>query len=205
MWEYPKSKIIAEDFLQKQKIKQTVIILVLAGVYSDYCELVPLYQTIELVPGRSPEKFFYPGRSDRGITYVHVEEVCDAVEKCFVVDRQKQTQRFLIGQNAPLHYREIHQRTALRHYGKSIPLLRVPKILAHIGAYVLQKVSRKRRFIQPWMIRFAGEHFYLDTSHAAQKLQWSSQRFVGRDLDVILSNMQNFPDKWYAKNSQRPW
>ncbi|BBM87938.1 vitamin K epoxide reductase [Candidatus Uabimicrobium amorphum] len=205
LWHYPKSKIVAENFLQKQKLKQTVVILVLAGVYSNYCELVPLYQTIELVRSRSPEKFFYPGRSDRGITYVHVEEVCDAIEKCFAVGQQKQTQRFLIGQNAPLHYREIHRRAASCHYGKSIALLRVPKILAYIGAYILQKMSRKRRFIQPWMIRFAGEHFYLDTSHAKKSLGWSSRRFIGQDLDIILQNMQNFSDKWYAKNEQRPW
>lgn len=204
LWEYPKSKIRAENFLQKQQITQTIVILVLAGVYSDYCELVPLYQTIELVDSRSVEKFFYPGHRDRGITYVHVEEVCDAVEKAFAVDK-KPVQRFLIGQNAPLHYREIHQRVALHRYGKVLPLWRVPKFLAYIGAYILQKLSRKRRFIQPWMIRFAGEHFYLDTSHAAEKLQWSAWRFVSKDLDIMLQNRRNSRETWYAKNLQRPW
>lgn len=205
LWQYPKSKICAENFLQKQKIPQRIVILVLAGVYSDYCELVPLFQTIKLVCSCSPEKFFYPGRRDRGITYVHVKEVCDAIEKAFAINSQNKIQRFLIGQHVPLSYLEIHQRVALHYYGTATPLLRVPKFLAYIGAYILQKLSRKRRFIQPWMIRFAGEHFYLDTSHAAQKLKWSEQRFIGKDLDIILSNMQNSPDDWYTKNLQRPW
>ena len=65
VWEYPKSKVACEAILDEFPMKQPVFQLVLAAVYSDYCELVPLYHHFELISGMSPEKYFYPGNSQR--------------------------------------------------------------------------------------------------------------------------------------------
>ncbi|QDG49444.1 NAD(P)-dependent oxidoreductase [Persicimonas caeni] len=208
-WAYPAFKIKAEDVIRDANLERATVELVLAGVYSNLCELVPLFKQIELVRSRSFEKYFYPGPTDRGLTYVHVEEVSRAFEMAleeFFGGRG--IERFLIGQESPVTYREIHDRSAQAFYGKDLPLQRIPRALAYLGAKVLGAGARqvgKRRFIQPWMIEFAGEHFEFDLSHTRERLGWSPWRSLHDDLDRILQLAAFHPDVWLEVNEQRPW
>ena len=208
-WMYPAFKIKAEDVIRAAELDRPVIQLVLAAVYSNLCELVPLFHQIELVRGNSPEKYFYPGPVDRGLTYVHVSEVSRAFE--FAIDRfagERGLQRFLIGQDSPVTYEEIHQRASRAFYGKEIPIYRIPRPLAVAGAKVLEAGAERlgrRRFIQPWMIEFAGEHFEFDLSHTKEQLGWTPWRSLHDDLDRILQLAAHHPDVWLEVNERRPW
>lgn len=208
-WAYPAFKIKAEDVLRDAELERATVELVLAGVYSNLCELVPLFKQIELVRSHSFEKYFYPGPVDRGLTYVHVEEVTRAFEKAMeTFFGERGVERFLIGQESPVTYREIHDRAGQAFFGKKLPIQRIPRPLAYMGAKVLGAAASKigkRRFIQPWMIEFAGEHFEFDLSHTRDDLGWSPRRSLHDDLDRILQLAAFHPDVWLEVNEQRPW
>jgi nucleoside-diphosphate-sugar epimerase len=206
-WQYPISKIRAENILDHSEIFQPIVQLVLAGVYTDFCELVPLFQTIKLVQSRSPEKYFYPADPARGLTYVHVDEVVEAF-RCALVMKLGRRVRLLIGQPNPVTYQKIHETIAENFYGRKIPLIAIPKWMAKWGAAVICLIFKClgiRHFIQPWMIPFAGEHFEFDLSETKTVLGWSPTRYLAEDLKAILEKAKNEPVEWERKNNLRPW
>ena len=51
-------KIFNEAIIDNFKTDKVIIHLILAAVYSDFCELVPLYQSIELLKSKKKYKVF---------------------------------------------------------------------------------------------------------------------------------------------------
>ncbi len=208
-WMYPASKIEAENILRQAALERPVIELVLAAVYSDLGEIVPLFNQIELVRSRSIEKFMYPGPTDRGLTYVHIKETVDAFARTLdPFFGRTGSHRFLIGQEKPVPYEYIHRLVCEKFYGKKLPLLRVPPSFAYLGAHILSAFSSlvgRRRFLQPWMIQFAGEHFEFDLTHVKSELGWSPWRTLHDDLHRILEFAHYHQDLWLEVNYRRPW
>lgn len=211
-WQYPRSKIKNEAILDNFKTDKRIIQLVLAGVYTDYCELVPLFNFIELVRGKSIEKFFYPGPKARGLTYVHLSDVGTAFKQAVVQnDQQKLTTqrlRLLIGEEAPFTYQQIHEKTANTFFGKTLPIIRIPKLFAAVGLVFVRlykKLISQRHFIKHWMIPFTGEHFEFDISETKQAIQWQPKKRIQDKIDLILQNAKENPVKWYELNRMRPW
>ncbi|MEM1349572.1 MAG: NAD(P)-dependent oxidoreductase, partial [Myxococcota bacterium] len=208
-WAYPKYKIEAEKNLHQAELPQPVVELVLAGVYSDLCELVPLYQQIERVGRRSIESYFYPGDTERGLTYVHIEDAARAFRLALeAFTGSGGTHRFLIGQHAPVTYKAIHVATSQAFHGRVLPMFPMPKALALVGALFLNALAwtlGRRRFLQPWMIQFAGEHFEFDLSDTQKELGWAPERTLQDDLERILQVAVYHRNLWREVNDERPW
>ncbi len=209
-WAYPKHKVTCEQILDASDSRRTRAQLVLAGVYSDFGELVPLYQQIKRISERSVEALFYPGRVDRGLTYVHVDDVAVAFERA--IDSYSgtvgETHRLMVAEEKPVTYQEIHDRTARALHGHPMPLIRVPKLLAWLGALMLFGLARlfgQRRFVRPWMVRYAGEHYEIDSSRTREELGWAPEHSLQRDLGAILARARQTPEEFHALNERRPW
>lgn len=233
-WEYPRSKIQAERLLDQTTIRQPIVQLILAAVYSDWCELVPLFEWIELCATNKPEKYFYPGPPTRGLTYCHIEDVVAAfklvLEKFgaggeLIVQAEKELQekrqrksvevameggvreKFLIGQASPLTYREIHARACTAFGGKAVQLVQVPPEIAMIGARIMQwiaRINKQQSFIRPWMIPFAGEHYCFDLTRTRTRLGWVPKHSIQRDMDGILIQAVRDRNQWLKINAARP-
>ena len=208
-WMYPASKVEAENILREAAEHRPVVEMVLAAVYSDLGQLVPLFNQIELVRSKSIEKFMYPGPADRGLTYVHVTEAVDAFAKALSpFFGRTGAHRFLIGQERAVPYEYIHRLSSEIFYGKKLPLLPILPVFAVIGAHILNllfSLFGKRRFLQPWMIQFAGEHFEFDLTHTKSELGWSPWRNLHDDLHRILEFAHYHHEIWLEVNERRPW
>ena len=208
LWEYPRHKREAEATIEAAAIPQPRVELVLAAVYSGWCELVPLYQHIEQVARRSPLSSLYPGSVDRGLTYVHLSAVADAFLRSIDAFRgQSGVHRLLIGEDRPVTYLQIH-RAAQRAFGRRQGRIRrIPRWLARLGARIvgwMGKVLGTSPFIQPWMIDFAGEHFEFDIRPTRQLLEWQPGGYLGDRLDDICDRAAIHREIWRAKNEARP-
>lgn len=209
-WAYPQHKIVSERLLEGTHINNPVVQLVLSGVYSDMCELVPLFQQIERVRENSFEAYFYPGEVDHGLTYVHVDDCVDAFARAISRYHGKPAgvQRLLIGEAQPVSYKAIHDAASRVFHGRRIPILPVPRALAKLGAWGLGKLGAAvghRRFIQPWMVDFAGEHFEFDLSKTRRELGWEPTHDLHRRLERILLLAKHHTDLWLQVNDARPW
>lgn len=233
-WEYPRSKLQAERLLDQCPLRQPIVQLILAGTYSDLCELVPLFQWIELCGRPGPEKHFYAGPPTRGHSYLHVEDAVRAFE--LVLDRYGQggdlikqaeleliqkrlkksvevsmeggvREKFLIGQPQPLTYREIHARSCSAFLGRAIPLIQLPPEWARLGVVILEMIAKARKrpqFIRSWMVDRAGDHYALDLTRARTRLGWVPKKSLQTDLDGMLTRALRERELWLKANLARP-
>ena len=208
-WQYPASKVEAGNILRKTPIRQVVCELVLAAVYSDSCEIVPLFQSIERIRRKSIEAWFFPGRTDRGLTYVHVEDCAAGFRQC-IEQRQNLKQngsgveRFLIGEQSPLTNQQIMDAATERFHMSALPKLIIPKLFALIGAIFLG-FFRTNQFVKPWMVRFSEEHFEFDCQRALKLLSWQPQFSIQDSLFKIIDLAKENPNQWLEINQKRPW
>ncbi len=207
-WAYPAHKLRAERLIESADTPQPRVELVLAGVYSEWCELVPLFHQIERVRSGSPQSLFYPGPVDRGLTYVHVEDAADAFGRA--VERlpgREGVIRLLIGEPEPVTYKEIQSTAAEHIHGQGASIVRVPRFLAKGGARLLNGLGRwtgDRGFVKPWMVDFAGEHFEFDLSATQSELDWRPQHRLHHALGDICDQARARPDEWVERNLARP-
>ena len=208
-WAYPQHKIASEKLLEGSSINNPIVELVLSGVYSDLCELVPLFQQVERVRQNSIEAYFYPGDVQRGLTYVHVDDCVDAFARAIPSMNARQgVHRLLIGEDQPMTYKAIHDAACETFFGHTKPLLPMPRFLAKFGASVLNTIGRiagRRRFIQSWMVTFAGEHFEFDISKTTEELGWVPKHRIHERLGRILAVAHHHPSLWLETNQARPW
>lgn len=208
-WAYPQHKLTMERILESCSLNRPVAELVLGGVYSDQGELVPLFQQIERLRRRRPEALFFPGNTDRGLTYVHVDDVADAFVCALIRLRgQLRVHRLLIGEACAVTYREIHERASQEFHGYRLPLFWVPRWLAAAGAAVLGWLGDRvgvRRFLRAWMVPYAGEHFEFDLAPTEQSIGWKPRVLLGERLSAILHFAKSQPKDWLEVNQARPW
>lgn len=209
-WQYPRHKVACEKILDETPTNRAVIQLVLAGVYSDCAELVPLYQQLRRVAAGSIESMLYPGMTNRGLTYVHRDDAIEAFAlavECFRGVHDERV-RLMIGEPEPVTYETIHQLASEIIRGRRLPLFRIPGWLAWLGGGVLSALGRvtgQRRFVQPWMVRYAGEHFELDVSMAQTRLGWSARHRLSERLTRIVEFSKYHPALFEELNRMRPW
>ncbi|MEC7986125.1 MAG: NAD(P)-dependent oxidoreductase [Myxococcota bacterium] len=208
-WAYPKHNLAMERILESSALKRPVAELVLAGVYSDRAELVPLFQQIERLRRRRPEALFFPGNTDRGLTYVHIDDTADAFACALIrLRNQPRVHRLLIGEDSAVTYREIHERASQAFHGYQLPLIWVPRWLAATGAAGLGWVGDRigvRRFLRAWMVPYAGEHFEFDIAPTTNSIGWQPQVRLSERLPAILDFAKNNPTDWLSTNQARPW
>jgi len=171
--------------------------------------LVPLLRQVGRVRSRRVEAVLYPGDVDRGLTYVHVDEVAAAcIASRSELRGEARVGRLLIGEGAPVTYRDIHERSSLAFHAAVLPLLPVPMWLAWFGAAALGWLGDRigiRRFLRPWMVQFAGEHFEFSLQETQEAIDWAPQHQLRDVLDDILDFAATHPELWLEINRARPW
>ena len=205
-WQYPASKVRGERALRTVAIAQPIVEFVLAGVYSDFCELVPLFQSIERIRRGNFQSWFFPGRTDRGLTYVHLADVTRAM-RCALHASYPKSQalhRLLVGEGTPVTNEEIFSATCAAFRRRQLPILKVPPALATFGAHLTTLISDDN-FVQPWMIPFAEEHFEFDLSHTTQRIGWTPKRHLLDTLPTMLALASRDTSEWLMRNERRPW
>jgi nucleoside-diphosphate-sugar epimerase len=203
-WAYPAHKLRCEKILEAAEIPQPRVELVLAGVYSAWCELVPLYFQLERLRTGSLSAHVYPGPVDRGLTYIHVDDVARAFAEAAIRLRgHPGVHRYMIGESKPATYADIHRIAAEGFRGRPGRLMRVPRPLAKTGAAVLSAL-RAEPFIRPWMIDFAGEHFELDLTKSRRELDFEPSGYLLDRLPDIVERARKDPDRWTSLNEARP-
>jgi nucleoside-diphosphate-sugar epimerase len=206
-WEYPQSKIEAEEVIGREHGTIPVVILRIAGVYDDRGHSIPIAQQIRRIYERQLESHFFPGDAELGQSFVHLDDVV----QCFrlVVDRRAELGReelFVIGEPDVMSYRELQDLLGELIHGKKWTTIRIPKLVAKAGAFAKEKLADEDdgSFIKPWMIDLADQHYPVDITHARTALGWEPKRRLRDTLPKIIRKLKRNPRAWYAANSLPP-
>jgi nucleoside-diphosphate-sugar epimerase len=206
-WDYPESKLKAEEVIRRHHGRIPVVILRIAGVYDADCHSIPIAQQISRIYEKKLESFFFPGNAEHGQAFIHLADLVGCLVK--TVGQRGSLDPFemlLVAEPDVMSYAELQDRIGELVHGKEWPTIRIPKALAKAGAWVKDKVSgeEEEQFIKPWMVDLADTHYPVDISRARELLHWEPRHRLRDTLDDMVRKLKMDPKRWYKKNGLTP-
>lgn len=202
LWEYPQSKRDAEKVILAERETIPTVILRIAGVYDDECHSIPIAHQIQRIYEKKLESVFYPGKSEHGQSFLHLEDLVECFRKT-VEHRHRLSglEVFLIGEPEVVSYGELQDEFGKMIHGTEWPTVRVPKPLAKAGAWVKDQLTEEDEFIQPWMVDLADAHYPISIEQATEKLEWKPKHSLREALPKMISRLMDDPKRWYEENN----
>jgi nucleoside-diphosphate-sugar epimerase len=202
-WLYPQSKVKAERAIEEHRGGIPAVILRIAGVYNDGCHSIPLAHQIQRIYERRLTAHVFPGDTSRGQSFVHLDDVVDAIWLA-VQKRAALPERLplLIGEPETISYDELQRSLArLIHGEEDWETRRIPEPVAELGAWIQDHIPfGEEPFIKPWMIGHADDHYELDITRARKALGWEPRRTLRGTLAAMVSGLKADPERWYREN-----
>lgn len=198
---YRDSKIDTEEMIHRERGRIPVVYLRSAGVYDDQCRNAFLSRQIARIYERSPTSYVYPGDLRTGQSFVHIDDLVEAV--ALLAERRKQLPAelpLLVGEPEVMGFGELQDHIARHLHGTNWPTWEIPKPVAKAGSYVETDVLGEEPFIRPWMVDIADDHYALDIDRARQLLGWEPKRTLRQTLPIMLRALKEDPVGWYRAN-----
>jgi len=107
-WPYPQSKLDAERAIHAERGQISTLILRIAGVYTDDCEVPSLAHQIQRIYERQMQSRVFPGDTAHGQAFVHIDDVARAFRAA--VERRAQLPKetaILIGEPVTESYEAL--------------------------------------------------------------------------------------------------
>lgn len=204
-WDYPKSKIEAENIIREEAKSIPVVILRIAGIYDEEGHSPPICQQMSRIYEKKLESHFYPAPMDRGQPFLHLEDLVDLVSKAIEKrKRLKPFEVFLAAEPELMTYEELQDSIGLLLHGKEWSTLRIPGFVAKAGAWVKDKVSSDEQFIKPWMVDLADDHYPVSINKAKEQLGWKPAHRLRETLPEMAEFLKQSPRQWYKENGIHP-
>jgi nucleoside-diphosphate-sugar epimerase len=202
-WDYPKSKLAAEQAILAGRENVPVVLARIAGVYTDECNSIPLANQIQRIYEKRLTAKVFPGDIHAGQSFLHLNDLIGAIRAAIARRAQLPTETtVLLGEEDPMSYDDLQRSFAwLIHGERDWETTQIPKAVAKAGSWVQDTVPGvEEPFIKPWMIDLADEHYALDVNHARTLLAWSPGRQLRETLALMCSALFADPARWYRRN-----
>jgi nucleoside-diphosphate-sugar epimerase/uncharacterized membrane protein len=209
-WPYPKSKLAAENVVHEERRTVPTVILRLAGVYTERCDLPALANQMQRIYERQMLSHVFPGDSTHGQSVTHLDDVAQlfrrAVERRATLPAET---TMLVGETAAESYESLQNMLGRLIHGEPWSTHSIPKPVAASGAWVQNKVEDVvpdaidrgvEPFIKPFMAALADDHYELDTARARRLLDWRPRHSLRATLPAMVSRLRDDPAGWYQHN-----
>jgi nucleoside-diphosphate-sugar epimerase len=200
-WDYPRSKIEAEQTIRQERGQIPTVILRIAGVYDEDCHSIPIAQHISRIFEKKFESYFFPGDKDHGQAFIHLDDLIACLQRTVELRSELKNEIFLIAEPDVISYAEMQDILGELIHGKEWTTIRIPKAMAKAGAWVQEKIAgEEETFIKPWMVDLADAHYPVAIGHAVEKLGWEPKRRLRGTLPEMINRLKQDPQKWYEMN-----
>jgi nucleoside-diphosphate-sugar epimerase len=199
-WAYPRSKLLTERVIQRERGSIPAVILRIAGVYDEDGRTVPITQHIDRIARKDLESYFFPGDPESGQAYVHLNDLVDLITR--VIERRRQLppyEVFLVAEPDKMSYDDLQDSIGELVHGREWPTIRIPKVVAKAGAWVKTQIDEDT-FIRPWMIDHADDDYPISIEHARNTLGWDPKHRLRDTLPEIVQRMKRDPSSWRKIN-----
>lgn len=203
-WSYPESKARTEEVIRAERGNIPVVLARIAGVYTDFCDSIPIAHQIQRIRERRLTSGVFPGDISHGQAFVHLDDVVDALDRMIRRRRELPPEvALLIGEPRTYSYDQIQRELGeLLHHESDWVTREIPKELARTGAWIQGKIpGLEDPFIKPWMIDRADDHFELDISKAERLLGWRPKRRLLETLPLMVEHLKADPEAWYRRHN----
>ena len=202
-WDYPRSKLRAENVIRDERGGIPAVILRLAGVYDADTHVVPIAQQMRRIYEKQFESYFFPGDATHGQAFVHLDDAVNCIRRA--IERRRHLgpyEVFLVAEPDVMSYAQLQEQLGELIHGQEWPTIRIPKTVAKAGAWVQEKLAgdKEEAFIKPWMIDLADDHYPIAIDHARQRLGWEATRRLRSTLPEMVARLTRDPSGWYRAN-----
>lgn len=206
--EYGESKRRAEEIATGFKDRTKVFIVRLAGVYALECRLIPLAHQIATIHKKDLSSWFLPGGGRGCISYVHVNDVLDGLERMVKCSNEIPSGSvYIISEEDYLSYAELYGLIYkdLHRNGGDLRPISLPGMLLRGGVCAANCLSRLRGhqdyFFKPWMVNHSLLRYCFDTGKAKRELGWQANRLLRHYIHDILGELKRDPERWFEVNN----
>lgn len=205
---YAKSKSIGENLIRDRSDSLASIVLRIGGVFTDWCELPPLYSLVRMWKGRWPLNRLIVGEGKSGVPYIYRQDLVRCVRACIKARERLDSHEVLLAScDGAVSHRQLWdtiQETCVR---QPRPIF-LPVSAARVPIGVKTAwgtVTGKRPYERLWMLNYVDRPWAVDTTYTRTKLGWSCTPELGiRDrLPALLRRRDNDPSEWERRNRQR--
>ena len=200
-WDYPKSKVETENLIHAKHGSIPVVILRIAGVYTDQGDSIPLAHQVQRIYERQITSKLYPGDITHGQAFVHLDDLLGALR--LTIERRGQLPpdtTMIIGESETLSYDQLQRTFGRLIHNEEWETREIPKALAKTGAWLEDAVPFHDAFIKPWMIDLADDHFELDITRARTLLGWEPKHSLRETLPKMVAALKADPEEFYCEN-----
>ncbi len=198
---YRASKIQAERVVHNERGTIPAVLLRLAGVYHDRCGNPFLAHQIARIFERDPKGHFYPADPATGQSFIHIEDVTDAIGR--LIERRHALPAevpLLLGEPEALGYADLQSEISRLAHGHDWLTRQIPAALAKGGVWLEDEVLAEDNFLKPWMVAAAGDHYALDITRARTLLGWQPRHSLRGTLPRMIASLKQDPVGWYRAN-----
>jgi nucleoside-diphosphate-sugar epimerase len=200
-WDYPRSKLEAERVVRQTCGSIPAVILRISGVYTDECRSLTIAQQISRIYEKSLESYFFPGDAHHGQAFVHLADLANLFQR--VVDLRYELgsyKLFLVAEPEVMSYSEMQEQIGELIHGEEWPAVRIPKVVAKVGAWAQENILGIETFIKPWMVDLADTHYPVEIERARKRLGWEPQHRLRDTLSKMVGSLMENPQRWYEIN-----
>jgi nucleoside-diphosphate-sugar epimerase len=183
---YTRSKTIGESLLARYSERIPTLALRIGGVFSDWCELPPLYSLMKLWSRPHLMGRMIPGRGRSGFPYIHRRDLVRCVRRVIECHDSLASSEILFASppGCTTHNQLFAAvRGACGVHLNTKPIF-VSPLLARCFLFFKNRVKAamgRKRYERRWMMDYVDRPLVVDTAYTREKLQWSP----GPELSIL--------------------
>lgn len=207
---YARSKYMGEGMLAEASAQLPCMILRIAGVFSDWCELPPLYGLIRLWSSAYPMGLIVPGRGESAIPYIHLHDLVHLLRKCLLRSHTLDTYTIILASpHGAVSHRQLFPaiRSVSGFSGSQNPIY-LPLTLARFGTWIRSgwgEITGHGSYERPWMLNYVDKPWNTDPGHTQRILDWActGESDILEKIPVIMKNRSASPGVWEEREIRR--
>ncbi len=204
---YARSKITNEEMLIEASSVLPVAIVRIGAVFSEWCELPPLYILIKHWSQRSWMGRVIPGKGNTGFPYVHRDDIVELVKKVVIRnDHLDNCEWFLACGSETVLHTDLYP--LVRNYDGNKDPIHLPVWFVRLVLYskcIIGKIAGEIPDERPWMMDYIDKQWIVDNSYTQEKLEWTCT--VGKDIlscmPQIIDNCNRYQESWNGRMMRR--
>ena len=206
---YNRSKAMGEAIVAASNRRTAAVVLRIGGVFSDWCELPPLYSLIKVWRRKGLMGRCMPGAGLTGFPYIHRAELVRLVARIIrLEERLEAFDTFFAAPDGCTCHRDLFpeiRRLGAGDTGRPIHLppglLVAPMTLIHLW----NRLNRRETYERSWMLAYVDRPLAIDAGYTRARLQWSPNPdfSILNRLPVLMRHAMQTPALWERRNILR--
>lgn len=207
---YSRAKAIGEKLLARYSLRVPTVALRIGGVFSDWCELPPLYSLMRLWTQPGLVGRLIPGRGLSGFPFIHRRELVACVRR--ILARHQHLKRCETLFAAPAGYTSHNDlfpviRQSCEKHWHGGPIY-IPTSAARWILFLKNSAKllfNRKRYERRWMIDYVDRPLAVDTAYTRRHLQWQPEPEAGilERLPQMVERLKRHRRVWEHRNVRR--